>query len=212
MAIKTKIKDGLGRENVLSIDGSNSAMVTVTGLPPSDLARVKRPFSQLMVNSSGATDMRVDGSTTSQDFYIEASQDGHRYVHTLAFTIADAGATLKKFGSITALTNGCELFYEDARIGTATIGSELKSNFDFVQMCNFEPFFGSGDDSFRAKNVISTSEAYIPILDMEDVFGITHGIWLPKGTNRRLTLRVNDNVSAIDRFDVKVFGYDLIEV
>ena len=156
--------------------------------------------------------MLVNGSVSSHDFYIQAGQDGDRYVHTLAFTIADAGATLKKFGAIAELTNGCDLFYEDSRIGTATVGAALKSNFDFVQLCNFEPFFGSGDDAFRAKNVVSTSEAYIPILDIEDVFGINHGIWLPQGSTRKLTLRINDNVSTIDRFDVRAFGYDLIKV
>ena len=163
-----------------------------------------------MATSAGATDMKVNGSTTAVDFNIVAATDGDRFIHSIAFTIADAGAAFNEFGNITALTTGCDLEYNDAKVGTVVIGTALKTNFDFVQMCNFEPSFGTGTAAFRATNVAGTSEAYVPVLDTEDVFGLRYGIRIPQNSSIKLILRINDDVTAVDRFDVRCYGFDVV--
>lgn len=209
--IKARIVNSGEDERGLVVDKNNSALVSNTGVPPVDLNTSLRPFTEFFKDSTGAIDMRVDGSVNYKDFFIGSSSEGERYIHTLAFTIADAGASLKEFGGVAALSVGCSLIWQDSRLGDVAIAEELKSNFDFVQLCNFEPTFGSGTAAFLASNVIGSSEAFIPILDIEDVFGLTHGLRIPQDTNRKLILRIFDDVSAIDRFDIKVFGYDRIE-
>lgn len=210
MSIDITIKDGKGQGRKVEVDENNALVVTDTGIPPEKTKVTLKPFSTLLANSSGTTDMRVNGSTTNVDFYIQAGADGDRFIHTLAFTIADAGAQLNEFGNLTALTNGCQLIYQDSDLGDVVLADNLKSNFDFVQACNFEPTFGTGTAAFLASNVVGTSEAYVPILDIQDVFGVLHGIRLPKGTTRKLLLRIRDNVSTIDRFDVRAYGFDRI--
>jgi hypothetical protein len=174
--------------------------------PPKGEVEYLLPVREFMATSAGATDMLVDGSSTTQEFFIEASPDYDIWIKTLAFTISDAGATLNKFGNITALTNGCTLDWKSNVLGTITIGSGLKSNFDFVQMADFNPSFGDGTAAFRASNVSGASEAYVPQIDFSIAFGFRWGIPLVKGTKDRLCFSINDNVTTIDRFDAIAKG------
>jgi len=211
MGIKVRVQNGIGDSREMCVDRNNSAQVTLSGMPPENTRFVLKPYTALLKNSAGSSDMLVTGTIADpKDFFVQAGTQGDRYIHTVAFTISDAGASLKQFGSIAALTNGCEFFYEDSQVGLSEIGDTLHTNFDFIQLCNFEPFFGSGDDAFRARNVSGNSEAYIPILDIEDVFGLPHGVKLGKGKDNKLVFRINDDVTAIDRFDIRVFGFDRI--
>ena len=123
--------------------------------------------------------------------------------------IADAGATMSKFGNITALTNGCNLFFDRAT-GTITIHDTLKSNLDFVRLCLGQPAFGTAADSFRIKNDISTSEGYIPVLDLTKLVP-PFGIKLDLGTNQRFVLEVKDNTSTVDAFDAIAYGFDRLD-
>jgi hypothetical protein len=212
LTIKFRIEDGKGSGNVAEVDENHSLHVTNIGIPPRIKNKVLKPFTSFFENSLGSTDMRVDGSTNNVDFFIQASTEGDRYIQTLAFTISDAGAQLNEFGNLSALTNGCELIYQDDQVGNVILADNLKTNFDFVQLCNFEPTFGTGTAAFLASNVSGTSEAYIPILDLTDVFGLPYGLILPQGSNKKIILRIKDNVTGIDRFDINAFGFDRIDL
>jgi len=126
-----------------------------------------------------------------------------------AETLADAGATMNKFGNITALSNGCNLEWKSNVLGIVSMGTALKSNFDFVQMADFNPSFGTGTSSFKASNVEGTSEAYVPQIDFTVSYGFRWGIPLIKGTTDRLCFTINDNVSTIDRLDAVAKGVKL---
>jgi hypothetical protein len=210
MTIKVTIKDGRGSGREASVDENHAVSVTNIGLPPSKLNATLKPFAEFLKSDADTEDMRIDGSTTNVDYFIQAGNDGDRYIQTLAFTIADASASLNQFGNLAALTNGCDLVYEDRELGDVVIASALKTNFDFVQLCNFEPSFGTGSDAFLASNVSGASEAYIPILDITDVFGLPYGLRLPQGRTKKLKIVIKDNTTGIDRFDVKAFGFDRI--
>tara|TARA_R110002126_G_scaffold47086_11_gene131927 strand:+ start:107 stop:727 length:621 start_codon:yes stop_codon:yes gene_type:complete len=206
MTLKTQI---VGKDDN-AVNVSEGALETIVhDHPPKGETEFLLPFRQFMANAAGATDMLVDGSTTPQLFYIEASPDYDIWIKTLAFTIADAGATMNKFGNITALTNGCDLDWKSNVLGTVAMGTALKSNFDFVQMADFNPAFGTGTASFKASNVFSTSEAYVPQLDFTKSFGFKWGIPLIKGTTDRLCFTINDAVGTVDRFDAIAKGVKL---
>jgi len=210
MGIDTRLQDGGGSRRFLKVDRNRSALTGVTGFPPEDPKTILKPFVSLMANAAGATSMLVDGSVTTKDFFIESDPDYDRQVLTLAFTIADAGATFNKFGNISALSNGCQMFYEDKDLGDVFLSDALKSNFDFVQICNFKPAFGGGTSAFKSSNVEGSSEAYNPVLDVKEVFGLQYGVKIPKGSNKKIVFRIRDDVSGVDRFDIKVFGYDVV--
>lgn len=212
MSIKSRILDGTGSNRELEIDSNNAAKVVDAGVPPKNLNTVLKPYTSFFKNASDSTDMRVNGATNSVDFFITAESQGDLYIQTLAFTISDVGASLNEFGAITALTNGCDLIYQDNELGDVVIASALKSNFDFVQLCNFEPTFGTGTAAFLASNVSGASEAYIPILDLTDVFGLPYGLRLPQDSDKKLILRIKDDVSTVDRFDIKAFGFVRVDI
>lgn len=159
---------------------------------------------------TGSNDMRVNGSVNSIDFFITPPNVNRDfYISSLFFTIADAGATLRQFGNIGALANGCTLKYNNNE-GERTIRSGLVSNFEFGRMCGFRPAFGSAADAFRATNVVGNSEAYLFEYDFKRQNGFQYGLRLSGGTNQKLTLTINDNVTGVDAFECYVSGFERI--
>jgi len=181
--------------------------VVVHPHPPVTDSLVAIPFVNFFETDAGASDMRVSGSSGSPFlFKINASPTRDTFISQCSVVIADGSATLNKFGNITALTNGVKFEWITADLGTVEIGPSLKSNFDFVQLGSGTPPIGAGTTSFRASNVEGASEAFIPSINLSSIFGIPYGLRLRKGTKDCLCWTVQDNTSAVDRFDIKAFG------
>jgi hypothetical protein len=193
-----------------------SLCVTETGIPPIQEIGSVRPFRQYLTldgTPSGTNDMEVDGSGTVQRFYVPTATDGDRYVRSLSFEIAAPLANLNEFGTGSALTNGCRLFYEDPILGDVDIHDALKTNWDFVRLCQGSPSFGDDGTAFRAKNAIGTDESFIPVLDLAKTFGFTYGIKLPKGKESKVVLEIRDDLTTgpnLSSFNVIAYGFDRI--
>ncbi len=206
--IKSIITDGKGTCNKAMIDDQSALVVSVSTCPPLIIQKNKI-YRAYLANSSGITDMRIDGSVTNVDFYASASSTADRYITQLSFIIADASATLSKFGAINALTNGCKLTYE--RLGeTITIHNALKSNWDFVRLALGNPAFGYTTNAFIASNVFGASEGVIPIIDFTKIMP-PYGIKLDKGSIQKIILTVRDNTTGVDQFDCIAYGFDRFE-
>ena len=207
MSIKTNIEDGAGNGYLAKVSPEGFLFTQEAPYPPSSeetKITVYREF--LTLNNDGTTtDMRVDGSTTSQIFYINAEPDFDIYITTVSFLIADAGASLNEFGGITALANGCRFYYEDNN-GEINIGTSLTSNFEFVRLCQGNPAFGGGNSAFLANNVVGPSEAFIPVFDFRN-FGFKWGLKLAASSQNRLVLEINDDVTSIDGFNAVAYGF-----
>jgi hypothetical protein len=207
MSIKTNIEDGSGKGYLAKVSPEGFLFTQEAPYPPSSeetKITVYREF--LTLNNDGTTtDMRVNGSTTSQIFYINAEPDFDIYITTVSFLIADAGASLNEFGGIVALTNGCRFYYEDVN-GEINIGTNLVSNFEFVRLCQGNPSFGGGNSAFLANNVVGSSEAFIPVFDFRN-FGFKWGLKLVASSQNRLVLEINDNVTALDGFNAVAYGF-----
>ncbi len=206
--IKSVITDGQGTGRKASVDDQGSLIVSVSTCPPL-ITQKNKIFRAYLANSSGATDMRVNGSVTNVEFYVSAPSTADRYITQLSFIIADAGATLNQFGAIAALANGCMLTYE--RLGEViTIHNALKTNWDFVRLSLGNPAFGQTTNAFIASNVSGASEGIIPILDLTKIMP-SYGIKLDKGTTQRIILTVRDNCTGVDQFDCVAYGFDRFE-
>ena len=193
--LKSVITDGKGTGRKVMIDDQDAMVVSMTTCPPLTIQKNKI-FRSYLADSTGSTNMRVNGSVTNVDFYVSASGTADRYITQLSFIIADASATLSLFGAIAALTNGCKLTYE--RTGeTITIHNALKSNWDFVRLSLGNPAFGQTTNAFIASNVFGASEGVIPVLDFTRIMP-PYGIKLDKGTIQRLILTVRDNTTGVD--------------
>lgn len=179
--------------------------VVVHPHPPKDEVKSPDPFRQYFTNN-GSNDMLVDGSITPVDFTINASSEYDTYVGTMSVIIADASATLTKFGNLVALTNGVEIFWETQDKGVVQIHEGLKTNLDFMRLSGGEPAIGTGADSFKADLSGGGADAYLPMIDIEDIFGLQWGLRLRKGTTDKIVVRIKDNVSGMDQFDIIAYG------
>lgn len=204
--LKTSLHDQKNG-NTLAIEGDGAASVYVIPRPPIGEREQALPFTEaLTLNGLGVTSsMLVNGSVTNQDFYVSA-KPYDVYVNTVSFIIADAGANLRSFGALTALTNGLEFYYFSQENGLYSIDSGLKTNLDFVRLANFEPAFGTGTEAFQGRDIIGASEGYVGIIDLEDVFGLQWGLKLRANSTDRIGFIVKDNITGIDLMNIKVFG------
>jgi hypothetical protein len=177
--------------------------------------------SYLTLNGDGVTNsMKVDGSTTPQDFYISAEKDFDIYITSLNFFIAAelVNPELGEFANIPPLTNGCQLLYQDSLNGDIIISDNLSTNFDLLRMVGFKPAYGaSGTNSFRIDNVFSGNDGgYFGVFNFKN-YGYDSdyvgGIRLKSGTTDKLIFRVRDNlnlsISSISTFDFKAYGFKL---
>ena len=204
--LHTQIVGGSGDGHVLRVNEEGAMPVVMHTHPPIEEKFNTLPFRQYLTNSSDSKDMLVDGSTNPIEFCIVANPDFDIYIKSVSVVIADAGATLNSFGAITALSNGVEFSWVSSDNGTIQIHEALKSNFDFVQLGLGTPAFGNGNSSFKANNVVGTSEAFIPVIDLKETFGLPWGVRLRKGSLDKICFIIKDNVSAIDRFDAIAYG------
>ena len=203
--LKTSIHDQK-QGHSLAIEDDGSLNVYVIPQPPKDAEQITLPFAEyIKLNGTGATSMVVNGSVTNQDFYV-AARDYDVYINTIVFEIADSGAVLNQFGALAALTNGLEFYYFNQTQGKYTIESGLKTNYDMVKLANFTPAFGTAANAFQLTNAISAAEAYVGVIDLEDVFGLQWGLKLKKNTTDRVGFIVKDNITGLDAMTIKVYG------
>lgn len=208
------IKDGKGGSRfAATVTPEGSLQVTDSRIPPDTDDALIRPFRQYLTDdgtATGSNDMRVAGSAASPiDFWIPATNDCDRYIDSLSFVVADASASLDKFGNITALTNGVKLFYSDQNLGDVVIHEGFKSNFEMIRLSGKGAApIGSGADSYRAQNVAGASEGYLVTLDFSEQFGLPWGIRLRQNSNEKMVIRIQDSITLIDQFDVIAYGFD----
>ena len=198
------------KRNGSSAKLEDGALTVVTRPWPPLEEQKAQPFRQFLTTTGlvgGTSDMQAVGTLAAPiEFWIPADKTNDRYVTSLSFVIADQNCTLALFGTVTALTNGCRIFYERSS-GEINLHSTLKTNFDFVQLCLGQPAFGDANTAFRAANIFGSSEAYIPVLDLT-VMNPPFGIRLSRGTQQRLVLQVRDTTTGVDRFDCVATGFD----
>lgn len=206
MAVDTYIKDGRGKSNATHVTPEGAICVQSVDMPPMSPEGMLVVFRQFLTTdgtSSGTSDMQVSSDT---DFYVGSDQTFDIYIKTLSFVISDGSASLNQFGNITALSNGCQLIYQ-SNMGDVTIHEALKSNFDFIRLCQGNPAFGDAAGSFRANNVSGNSEGYIPVLDFERVFGMSYGLRIRAGSTDKITLKVRDTTTGVDEFNCIAYGF-----
>ena len=209
MALKTYIGDSLGSGQELRVSAEGAVGVEIHPHPPLLDTTPIAPFRQFFTDTGfdgGDEDMRVDGSTTNQEFCVKAAQDVDIYIKSISVVISDSGAVLNEFGNIGALTNGCRLLWITDDLGTTVVGDDLISNFEFLRVSGFQPAFGDGLNAFRASNVSGTSEGYIPVIDLGEAFGSAWGLRLRKGSNDKMCFIIRDDVQGVDRFEAYASG------
>lgn len=196
--IHTVVNDGNGDQHRLKVLGEGEIGVVIHTHPPIKESRVGLPFRQYFTDnglSTGSNDMRVDGSSTSVEYYISADSEYEYFIKFISIKIADATAKLNEFGALAALSNGLEFEWKNKALGSFTIHDGIKDNLEFFRLSEMEPLIidlsGGGAD------------AVVVQWDLAKIFGNPWGVKLGVGSLDRLIFRVNDNLgTGIDEFNI----------
>lgn len=215
MALKVRLVDGRGSPTDVGVDRFNRIYTADSGIPPHDLGDEILIFRDFLRTSAGSSDMRVLGGLgTPVDFFVAAPDNADRYISSISIVISDAGVTPNGFGAGAALVNGVQMFYSQVST-TVFIHDALRTNFDMIRLCQGKPSFGNAGTVFEVPGAIGLlSDAYIPVLDIKEVFGLPWGIRLRRGSVQRLTVCVRDNIVGIglDAFNMIAYGFDRLDI
>lgn len=205
------IIDGGGSARKSLVNAQGALKVNNQAVPDSDDPTLLVPLSGFLTDSNGNSDARVNGSLAAPiDFTLDADEDSDIYLNAISIKIADQNAQLNQFGNIAALTNGFQIIYKNQELGERVLVDNLRSNFDIIRICQGLPAFSQGVESFRASNVVANAEGYLPVLRFTENFGLPFGLRLKAGTKNKLILRIRDNVTALDAFDIFYYAAEKI--
>ena len=205
MTVRAEIKDGLGGGRAASVTEQNALLVSVLpqssrGVPASDLANL-RQLRAYFEDAGGSNAQNVDGSTTPVEFSVSTVSGLTKWI--LGFRLILEGARLeistqdfRRYGNAATspgLTNGVEVeaFQSGATVPitvepVVTIGDYLQWADDFVNLINS----------------VGTTEDYLHF-----DFTFDRPIVLVEGSTDRLVIRINDDLTAIDKQIAVARGY-----
>lgn len=213
MVLPVNLIDGYGSGHKAKVNGEGEIGVVVHSHPPIDESVSAYPFSQFFTDdgtSAGSNDLRVNGATTPQEFYITAKSDVDVFIKTLSIRIGDQSSVLNKYGNLTALTNGVSWTFTTQKLGVVTIKDEIKTNLDFIRLGFLTAAVGDGSTAFRADASGAGADTYLPVIDLAQTFGFPWGLRLAKGSTDRISFTVNDDLSTgMDSHDIIGFGTQL---
>lgn len=152
---------------------------------------------------SGTTNMNVDGSGTVQEFYIESHNDYDLRIMKLVVFIGDTAVTHGSFGNVAALGNGWDLKINEAGVGTYIFNSASTGGDVIIQSAT-DLSWGNTASAFELTNYSGTNDATVVVVDMSMVPG---GVRIGRGIRDRITSVVNDDLTGLVDFTVRVIGY-----
>jgi hypothetical protein len=155
------------------------------------------------LGGDGSTiDMRVDGSTTAQDFYIRSdtgSDAKDKYIKAISIVLVDASMTWGKFANLSALTNGVSIKWRTLGEGLVTVADQLTTNYELGRL-------GVGQPTIEV-NVSGNAEGLTVKIDFAETFGLPFGLRLRPNSEDRMTITINDDLSiGIIEFDCIATG------
>lgn len=209
--ITTKVKDGGGTGALARVDKDGNVNIIAHPYPPRDVSQKLVPYAQFMTadgTASASNDLIVNGATTAVNFWIGSSQTFDLYVNRISIQISDPGASLERFGAITALTNGIQLFYSSNETGEIIISNSWKTNLDVFRDATSGKEFGVSNSAWLVDIAGGAGlDTYFPVIDLDDAFGTPFGVRISKGTNDKLGVRIRDNMAGLSIFNVKCYGF-----
>jgi len=205
MAMPTYLQDpATGKRIQVSGDGALRVEIVegaAVELPVEILTR-RKVLRDFLRNTSNSIDLNVDGSTTNVDFTESADTTKPKWItgarvlfngNNLEMNTND----FRRFGAATAsqtpLNNGLEFF---------VIQGGLQTDFFIDPIVRMGDFFDYADDYLNIVNAVSAQSDFL-YFD----FDFDQPIVIPPSTTDRIVMRVKDDLTSIDLFNVIVRGY-----
>ena len=210
MSIKAQIRDSLTKQTAtVNSKGALLVAADVPDIQPAGTANRRRFFSQ-RVGSTGAgagtTNMNVNGAVTPQTFYVGSSSDYDIYIMGAIITIADAAVVHSAFGNVAALAVGWDLVANESGFDTYLI-QKAQTGGQVIAQSGYFNGFGDAATSFELTNWAGGSDAtlaYLPIGEW-----IPGGIRIGRASTDRIKSVVNDDLTGLTEFYVRLVGYRL---
>jgi hypothetical protein len=210
MSLLSFISDGFGSGRRAKVTDDHALLVSVVPRPELLPIGTTNPvrFYSAQLGSTGAdagvVNMNVNGSVTSQDFFIAANNDFDLYITHIVILIADSAVPHNRFGNIMTVTNGWDLILNEAGINT-NIVVKAKTNGEIILGTGLTNAFGDGSTSFIISNWTGVADALFVTMPIYQV--VPGGLRIGRGSTDKLISRINDNFTTLDEFKVRVFGY-----
>ena len=206
--IKTHISDGSGTGRQAAVTENNALRVQVVpetskGVPPDDLANLRLLRRFLLSNGGGSPNMNINGAVTPTEFLIGSELGVTKWVTSMRILLEGASlemntADFRRFGASTTVGVG---------LANGLVVQALQSGVA-VDICA-EPIRFVGDFfsySDRYVNFINAVGAQSDFLAID--FDFDKPVVLAEGGSDKLSVFVSDNLSALEKFQVIVRGYE----
>lgn len=190
------VRDGSGSTSFLRINEFGEASILVAGHPPARETVQLEPYTDdFTLNGDGVTtSMLVNGATTRQVFEVSTGSED-KLVESIYIELTATNQLLRNFGGVgSALSNGVQLVWKTQDLGEVVVDTWIRGT-DMVRK-QANPF-GSGTNAFLIPNAIANNQdSIIPHIVVQDAWGFDYGFRLRGGTDDRVCLIVNDNLTS----------------
>lgn len=204
MSVGLRIRDGEGSGREAGVTQDRALKVSVVNRTASDatveeLTRVKQLRSFLQ--NGGSVDMNVDGSATPVEFIHEADTGIAKWITGVRFLFHSDNMELdtndfRRFGAAAiapGLANGLTFFVLQGGTQTSFFPDPVKAVGDFMSYA---------DDYTNFINSVGTQTDFLSF-----DFKFDEPVALPEGSEDKIVVKVEDNLTALDLFKVIVRGY-----
>jgi len=211
MAFPTNIEDGTGSRKRAKVTKDHALRVTTFDAdgfetPDAALTRFKL-YRTFLKDSAGSKNLNVNGSVTPVEF--TATSEPGKILYVLQARVILNGTyfemntnDFRRFGAATAgggsLTNGITFKAIQGGIETLLFAEPVKQSGDF---------FNYQDDFVNLVNAVSAQSDF---LSLDFHFGTP--IVIPEAVTDKLVMTIQDNLTAIDLFQVLVRGYQEVKI
>ena len=157
---------------------------------------------------TGTTNLRVNGLVTNVDAYVQSELEADIHIMGIAFFINDTAVVANRFGNVTGLTLGFDMFVEQHG-DTTYLLRQVLSGGQLTAQTGWARAFGNGTDVNVISNLTGTTDAQVAYLDIGAILP-PEGLRIGRGTQDRLVVRIRDNLSQISAnggFTVRAFGF-----
>ncbi len=206
MSLDVQIRSGVGEGKHAKVTSDNALLVQNIAGSSSDVSEEELTRRKLLQayfeNSSSSDEMNVNGSVTTQEFYIGATPGRLNVVTRVRVILEGANFEMNKqdfrrFGNATTantpLPNGIKLEMRQGGITTQYFTEPMVVSGDF---------FTYSQAFINQINAISATEDYLNF-----TFDFIEPISLPEGTTDEICFCIQDDLSSIFRFQAFASGY-----
>lgn len=202
MTVKAAIVNGEGGRQYSAIVSEHYALRTESSVPailPQGTRNRVRYYNEYAMNG-GASNMAVNGSVTPAEFSIESSEEYDLYITDVQILIASNSIANNKFADLPALTAGWSLFVTEQGRTTFLLDSvtttgelSIQAGGGFTDLANWN----AANDNARVIQ-INIARAF--------PFDTLKGLRIGRGSKDRLVGYVQDDLSGLSEFTVRVIG------